>query len=71
MKITYGKFYMKSGNVIPFAAKKLEWTERANEIVSLDYHFVKCDELGIGNVNFINISSIESLVTEGSIEIED
>lgn len=71
MWVTYGKIYTKSGNVIPFAATKLDWEGGFDGITKLSYEFVMLSEPKIALVSSITPSQIEAIISEGAVEVEE
>lgn len=76
-KIIIGKIYMKSGNVIPFAALKNDvlqglyykenWDENGHRITSMKTTFVRYGE--IERVNFISGSEVESITVDSTVTL--
>lgn len=67
-KLMIGKFYMRSGNVIPFAVEKLEWKEDT-DLDHLKYYIKEYNGYfhklrGIGVVKFIDFTAIESITID-------
>lgn len=77
-KLTIGKFYMRSGNVIPFAALGMSdgksglsftdvWNEDMHRVDSANYNFVSYKK--IPSINFISFSNIEGIVAEKVVNL--
>lgn len=71
MLVTYGKIYMKSGSVLPFAATKLEWEGGWEGLTKLSYNFVPLKELDIPLLSYVEAPQIEAFVVEGTTEVEE
>ena len=80
VKVITGKFYMKSGTVIPFATAcyteedsfsfNITWDDKGQRITSVE-HWNSVPFDGIGIVNFISFSRVECMVADNQIEITE
>lgn len=65
-KIFIGTIYLKSGNKLPFACKKLKFEGDFTGLTSWEYNFVPYGDIPV--VNFIAPSQVEAIVCEDEVE---
>lgn len=67
--IITGKIYMKSGNVIPFAAEKFDMKNSLDQISSVDVVFIRWNNIDL--VEFTSWSNVEAIVSHKAIEVDE